>query len=59
LDVDVQSVKLVLLGRLRGAEPLIHRLAFRLRHSLSFLHRDSPTPSSPAWKGEALTGLVE
>ncbi len=42
LDVDVLGVKLVLLGRLRGAEPLIHWLAFRIRHSLSFLHQDSP-----------------
>ncbi len=42
LDVDVLSVKLVLLGHLRGTKALIHRLAFRLRHSLSFLHQVSP-----------------
>lgn len=31
LDVYVLSVKLVLLGHLRGAEPSIHRLAFHFR----------------------------
>ena len=51
LDVDVLGVKLVLLGRLRGAEPLIHWFAFRLRHSLSFLHQDSPNGCELSGRG--------